>query len=202
MVSSSSIAARPVSAAKRSVNESAQIQTSTFAASGLSPGPERTLREPGQAPALVDPGRSLREPGDRAAAQQGVGQPGRRHPGPARQLAEGVVRARPHLVPVLLGEGLGLVRRHVDARGAVTRAALARQAQVQRLVDGGVVEVERPVDDVLEDVGASPRRVLLLAGGQERRAHHPAARRRCCRRCTCRRRCSGGPPRRATRGRG
>ena len=34
-ISSSRTAARPVSAAKRSVNESAQIQTSTFSASGL-----------------------------------------------------------------------------------------------------------------------------------------------------------------------
>ncbi len=35
LISSNRIAARPVSAAKRSVNESAQIQTSTFSASGL-----------------------------------------------------------------------------------------------------------------------------------------------------------------------
>ena len=142
------IAARPVSAAKRSVNESAQIQTSTFSAqrrasldaAGAREKRGRLRRWSTPAAALATRPTVLL----RSIVLASFGGVIRR---PARQLAERVVRTRPaQEAPrsgVLLEQGLGLVGRHVDAGRAVPRAALAGQAQVERLVDGRVVEVER-----------------------------------------------------------
>ena len=65
--SSSSIAARPVSAANRSVKESAQIQTSTFAGQrGDHPSAAGFAEKRGQAAALVDPGSGLGDPAERS----------------------------------------------------------------------------------------------------------------------------------------
>ncbi len=81
---------------------------------------------------------------------------------------------------VLLVQRFGLVRRHVHAGRAVRRAALAGQAQVERLGDRRVREPlhQRPVDRLLEHPGATPGGVLLVAGGEVRRAHHSGGRRR------------------------
>ena len=92
-------------------------------------------------------------------------------------------------------QDLRLVRGHVDAGRAVRRAALAGQAEVQRLVHlrrAPAAGDERPGDHLLQHPGPAAGGVLLVPGGQVGRAHHPAGR-RSCRPGTCPPRRSGAP---------
>ncbi len=77
---------------------------------------------------------------------------------------------------VLLVQRLGLVGRHVHTGRAVRHAALARQAQVQRL---GTAGSENPATGVRRAPPAAPASapggVLLLPRREVRRAHHPTA---------------------------
>ena len=98
----------------------------------------------------------------------------------------------------LVGQHLALDPRHVDADRALALARAAFEAQVQRLVQPGVVEAlrtELPGHRQPQHVGAAARRVGLVAGRHVGRAHGAVAgscgtRRR---RCRLRRR---GPGRR------
>ncbi len=141
---------------------------------------ERGRCEAGQVAALVDPRRPPRQPCDgrhvERARGQSRGQPG--EPRPAGELAEGVVAARAETAPVGPVQRLGLVGGDVHAGGAVHRAALAGQAQVERVVQLGRREPVRhqpPVDHLLQDARSSAGRVLLVAGGEVGRTHHRAA---------------------------
>jgi hypothetical protein len=98
--------------------------------------PEGAVGERRQRAALVDAGAPLGQPAAETRPRDRVGQPGRPggDVGPARQPAQRVVRARAQPAAVALVQHLGLVGGHVHAGRAVPRAALARQAQVQRLV--------------------------------------------------------------------
>ena len=146
--------------------------------------PQRLLRERRDRTPLVDAGGRLGQPRHRAEPHHPVGQrrdrrgPIRPHREPAEQAV--AARAAYALDVVLLVQRLGLVRRHVHAGRAVRRAALAGQAQVERLGDRRVGEPlhQRPVDRLLEHPGAAAGGVLLVAGGEVRRAHHARGRRR------------------------
>src|SRR5204863_6953728 len=73
---------------------------------------------------------------------------------------------------------LGLERRHVDAHGTVVGAALAREAEIERVVHlprAPHVELAA-VQHLPQDPRATPRRVLLLERDLVARAHHVAAR--------------------------
>ena len=92
-----------------------------------------------------------------------------------------VVGAWTQPVAVVLGEELGLVGGHVDVRGAVGLAALARQAQVQGVLDlfgapavgDGAVTVA--VEHLEQQPGAAAGGVLFLAGDLVGGTHHGAA---------------------------
>ena len=76
-----------------------------------------------------------------------------------------------------MGEELGLVGGDVHVHRAVGLAALACQAQVERLLDVPVAPT--PGDDVArqhleQEVGPAPGGVLLVTGDHEARAHRPA----------------------------
>ena len=184
--SSTSTAARPLSEANASVNESAHSTTSygrrraTRRTTSAGPaaqrlGGERRARErrwsmPAAALAsrCTAPTRITRL----ASGATGCGEPG-----PARQPAQRVVAARPEPAAVALVQRLGLVGRHVDAGRAVRRAALAGQAQVERLVHlvgPPAAGDQRAVDHLLEHPGAAAGGVLLVPGGEVGRAHHAA----------------------------
>ena len=126
---------------KWSVKVSAQIHTSGArparrrdrssargaADAGANAGSERRRSTPAAALATraerSEPHSRLRAPAPRA-----------RPAGPARQPAQRVVVRGRRAAGVLLVQRLGLVGRHVDAGRAVGRAALAGQAEVERLV--------------------------------------------------------------------
>ena len=85
--------------------------------------------------------------------------------------------ARPDAAPVPPVQRLRLVGRHVDAGRAVGRAALARQAQVEHVVQRGGPPAVRPepaADDLLQHPGPPARGVLLLTGRQVGGAHDAA----------------------------
>src|SRR5207253_9419962 len=79
--------------------------------------------------------------------------------------------AQPALVVV--GQELGLERRQVDRDRTVVRAALAGEAEVERLEDLLVTpQLElAAVQHLPEDPGTAPRRVLLLPRDHVARAH-------------------------------
>ena len=122
--------------------------------------------------------------GDRADAEHRVGQRGETgdagdQPRPAGQPAERVVRHRPQLPAICTVQHLGLVLSHVDARGAVRRARLAGQAQVEGVVHlgrGPAAGDERAVRHLLQHPRAPAGGVLLVLRRQVRRAHEPAGR--------------------------
>ena len=179
------IAAWPLAGKKWSLKESAQIQTSGVCSVALGDGlPQRLPRERRDRPALVDAGGPLGQPRHQAEPHHPVGER-RDRSGPIRPLrepAEEAVAARTAyaLDVVLLVQCLGLVRRHVHAGRAVRRAALAGEAEVERLGDRRVGEPlhQRPVDRLLEHPGSAAGGVLLVAGGEVGRAHHARGRRR------------------------
>ena len=85
---------------------------------------------------------------------------------------------RPAPLFVVVGQELGLVGRDVDLDRAVAGAPLARQAQVERLLDRLVAPAvgdRIALQHLEQQAGAAARRVLLLAGGVEARAHRQAA---------------------------
>src|SRR4029079_17671784 len=78
-----------------------------------------------------------------------------------------------------VSEELGLQGRHVHVHRAVVRAALAREAEVERLED--LVVLPDPFDGLAleqleEQMGAAACRVLLVARDHEARAHDAALR--------------------------
>ena len=149
---------------------------------GGPPRPERRRREHGNRPPGVDAGQLLAHRADPGQPHHPVDQGRERSHGPRqlREEPERVVRARPQPSPVGLVEDLGLVRRHVRAGRAFAAARLARQAQVERLGDGGGVPgggEQIAGDHLLEHPRPTPRRMLLIPCGLERRAHGSAGRR-------------------------
>ena len=117
------------------------------------------------------------------AQQRGMGdrvhQP--RHPrreaGPPMDQAHRVRRPRSEPTGVVMRSELRLVRRHVDVDRALAFAALARQAQVERLFDVVVAPAAghlSTVHQLEQQVGAAASRVALLAGDHVARAHHAA----------------------------
>src|SRR5262249_36857989 len=91
---------------------------------------------------------------------------------------ERVRAAGPDPPVVIVGEELRLVRRDVDVRGAVALAALAGEAQIERLLHRFVTPaaVDRAaLEHLPEQVRAAAGRVLLLARHHEARAHRVVA---------------------------
>ncbi len=136
----------------------------------------------------------VRDPrgGDRRPRQgRGVGErvDDRAEPGAPDRLGEGgqpahrQVGAGPAPGParVVVGQELGLVGGHVDIGRAVLLAALARQAQVEGVLDlpraPAVADraVPVPVEHLEQQPGPPARGVLLLPRHLVRRAHHRAA---------------------------
>jgi hypothetical protein len=76
-----------------------------------------------------------------------------------------------------VGEEFGLVRRHVHPGGAVARAGLAGEAQVERRADvlrtPPFLDAPCTPDHVLQHSCATTCGVRLVAGGSEARAHDP-----------------------------
>ena len=143
------------------------------------PGPERRRGEPrNRAPGVhaADREHQLRE---HRNPQDAVGQPrSQAHQAcPSRQPAERVVVHRTQPAAVLAVQHLRPVLRHVDPGGAVARARLAAQAQVEgstHLVGVHAMGHQRAVGHLLQHAGAATRRVLLVVRGQVGRAHEPA----------------------------
>ncbi len=167
------------------MKESAQIHTSGVAAVGRHCGQLRrpAQRALGEAPAgstpLVDAGGRLGQPAATGAELRSIRLAsrggGRSRPTAAAGRGRSAQRGR-RLPGVLLVQGLGLVGRHVHARSGSPGAALAGQAQVERLVDRGVGEPPGASRRrrLLEHPGAPAGGVLLVAGGEVGRAHHAA----------------------------
>jgi hypothetical protein len=137
---------------------------------------QRHRRERRDLPPRVDARRRL-EPG---SVREQVRERGRLRPN-ARGLVdqpEGVGGARPKAARIALREELGLQRGQVDTDRAVVRAPLAREAEVERLLDlVGAPGLELlAVQHLPEQPRPPARRVLLLARDHEARAHHAAAR--------------------------
>ena len=140
------------------------------------PPVEPGRREPGHRPSRVDPGQPLGHAEPPGRVRQVRRQ--RREPRPQRQPAQRVVVARPQPPGVVVRQELRLVRGHVHVHRAVALAALAHQAQVQRVGDLGAAPAvgDRLAAQHLEQQpGPAPRRMLLLAGHLVARAHHRAA---------------------------
>ena len=100
-----------------------------------------------------------------------------RHPGVQHDQPHGVRGGRPQSPLVVAGEELGLVGGHVDVDRAVPLAALARQAQLQRLVDLLAAEAvfdRLALEHLEQDPRAPPRGVLLVEGHHVARAHRAA----------------------------
>src|SRR5690606_25486698 len=101
-------------------------------------------------------------------------------PRPHRQPAHAVVVGGPDPARVVVGEELGLVGGHVHPHRAVVLAALAGQAEVEGVVDGGGVPavgdrgVGVAVQHLEQQPGAPAGGVLLLAGGPVGGAHDAA----------------------------
>ena len=95
-----------------------------------------------QGPAAVDAGGLLQEPLERRVAQRPVGQRGGRRADRVEPVdlahQEGAQGTRAALVALV--EDLGLELGHVDVRRALALARLALEAEVERLVEGLVVE--------------------------------------------------------------
>ena len=86
--------------------------------------------------------------------------------------------AGPQPPGVVVGHELGLVGGHVDADRAVDLAALARQAQVERLLDrlrAPAAEVGVALKHLEQQPRPPPRGVPLLVGDHVAGAHRPAA---------------------------
>ena len=126
-------------------------------------------------------------PGERLREQREPGRPGEEVGEPRRARSRGApsggsIRSacadrgrQPALVVV--GEELGLVRRHVHADRALRLAGLAGEAQVEGAPD--LLALPAAADDLApqhleEQARAAARRVLLLAGRAEARAHRAA----------------------------
>ena len=183
--SSSSIAARPIAGSVKVVNESARKTTSPREPAPrprapLVPAHQRLAGEARQRAPAVDAGdaleqrtRGLEPPGQVRERRGGGAEPVER-PDRAEQ-----PRAQRHAVLVLVvGEELGLQRRHVDAQRALALARLALEAEVEDLVQALVahrgLRVRRG-QRLDERVGAPAGGVLLLARGHVGGAHHARA---------------------------
>lgn len=142
-------------------------------------GTERGRGEAGDEADGVDTGDPL---GDRPQPGQGGAQVRKSggvcgETGPPVDEADGVGRTRSPVLLVVVGEGLGLVRRHVDVDGAVHLAPLAREAQVERLLDALVpptVGDDVGFEHLEQDARPPPRRVPLVLRGHVARAHGAA----------------------------
>ena len=139
--SSTATAACPICGASRFVNVSGHSThppplPRPAGGTPVEPGRERRRGEPRDLPLRRHPAEPFQQPGgsrrrdpvDRARRES-------REPGPHRQPAHRPVRGRPRPRPprVVVMRELRLVRRHVHVDRAVRQAALAGQAQVERV---------------------------------------------------------------------
>ena len=85
-----------------------------------------------------------------------------------------VHRAQPPLV--LAVRCLGFVHRHIDPGGTVPAARLAGEAQVQRILHGSRVPVQRPARQILQDSSPPSGNVFLILSGLVGRAHETTGR--------------------------
>src|SRR5215475_188003 len=101
----------------------------------------------------------------------------RRQPPPEVDGSERVVADRPKPTLVIVRQELGLVGRQIDRHRALGLAALARQAQVERLFDflaAPAIPDNLALGHLPQQVGATAGRVLFLAGYPKARAHDAA----------------------------
>jgi FAD-dependent oxidoreductase family protein len=144
---------------------------------------QRLIGEAGQRPVLQPGGGGDQPPGARALREH-VGEWGQTETphglGGRGQRPEGVGMAGTEPAGVVVGEELGLVRRHVDVDRAVAATALAGETEVERVVhrlrapavaDGAVAVA---VEHLEQQAGAAARGVLLLPGDPIGGAHHGA----------------------------
>ncbi len=148
----------------------------------IPPPAERPRRHPRDVPLGRDPAQPFRRPREGAKPGEGVDQRcrtrPRHHPEPHRQPPHRVVRGRTAPPGVVVVEELRLVRGHVDLHRAVRPAALAGQAQVQRVPDLGrapAVGHDLTGEHLVQQPGTPTRGVLLLARRPEGRAHDGGA---------------------------
>src|SRR5579884_250857 len=143
------------------------------AAAAREPGGERLVREPRRRAFRGDPGEALPERvrGERIRKPRRL----RREPCPEHDQAERVRLSRTQPAFVVVREELRLVGRHVDADRTLVLAALAGEAEVERLLD--LFRAPAAVEGLAahhleEEPRPSARRVLLLPRGLVARAHH------------------------------
>ena len=149
----------------------------------------------------IPPSRLPRRPaGGRPAALTSRGATGGRAQ-PSRQPAQRVVGGGPQPAPVVVVQELRLVRGHVDAHRAVAAAALAGQAQVERVVDLGrapAVVISSPAS-ISCSSRARPRVESCSSPVARKDGHITAAGAGAVGAALGRRRRSGGRPRRSRR---
>src|SRR5262249_61646415 len=83
--------------------------------------------------------------------------------------------ARPQPPGIVMRAELGLVGRHVDVHRAVALAALAAEAEVERLLDRRALPAvgdRAAVQHLEQQPRAAARRIALLAARHVARAHH------------------------------
>ena len=173
---------------KWSVNESAQIHTSGITSSRAPADGPSARSVFGANAGSAAAGRCRRSPwpaarpGRAASSGSPAGATGAASRGPPRQPAEqrsGCAAARAWPSYVWCSASALYVAMSTPV-GQSRRAALAGQAEVERLVHGRVAEPlhQRAVERLLEHPRPAAGGVLLVAGGEVRRAHHAAGRRR------------------------
>ena len=148
----------------------------------LRPLPEPSLEcmrgEGGDVSFLSDPAQPFERGAGHGGVSDGVDEARnlRSQPGPPRDEAHRVGGAGAQPPLVVVRQELGLVRRHVDAHGAVLLAALARQAEVERLQHlVALPQVDLGAGHHLEqDPRTAASAVLFLARDHEAGAHRSA----------------------------
>ena len=143
------------------------------------PRPERPVREAREIAAPVEATQPLHRGAQHRRVRHAVQHAGceRCEPGEDREPTHRVVRRRAEPARVVVSQELGLVGRHVDVDRAIAQAALAGEAQVERVPDGfGAPPFGDHVALQHLEQQASPpaRRVLLVARHHVARAHRAA----------------------------
>src|SRR5690349_618602 len=146
---------------------------------GSPPGPEGLVREPGDLALGGDPADGLRERGQAGRVGHRVHDP-RRPRGELRPPVDEAHRVggpRAKAAGVVMGPELGLVRRHVDVHRTLALAALAGEAEIERLLDlvvaPAVIELVA-VHQLEEEMGPAARGMTLLTGDHVARTHDAA----------------------------
>ncbi len=167
---------------KASVNVSGQTTTVASlivpAGRGDAAAAERAPGEARHGPRGRQPREPAHCPPEPGGAQHGVGQPRHagRHARRPGQEPQGIHRPGAQPAGVVVVEELGLVGGHVHLGRAVDGAALAREAQVQRIAHVAAAPGGRgrlALEHLDEQLRAATRRVPLVARDAERRAHRP-----------------------------